>query len=183
MTGHVRSCSQQFLTSAAETLAWPEPWALSWALFYVCEANYRPEWAPIALFSQPACVCVCECVWRWGRLLSPVCFQLFHAPSLWCSLSSVHPTRSLRLGLLVCSTPTLGLREGWGESWGCVAASHRDAACSVNPGRVGSVARRSTATERRVQWVEGLPGAKVPHTVQFSATLLCPFRLYPPSPP
>lgn len=51
-----------------------------------------------------------------------------------------------------------GVREGWGASRGGVGgvgASHRDTACSVNPGRDGSVARGGTATERRVQWAGG----------------------------
>lgn len=82
-----------------------------------------------------------------------------------------------------------GVQEGWGASWGCVGASHRDTACSVNPGRDGSVARGGTATKRRVQWAGGWLrgeaeggslGAKVLHTVQFSATLSCSLRFYPP---
>lgn len=46
----------------------------------------------------------------------------------------------------------VGSESGGG---GGVGASHRDTACSVNPGRDGSVARGGTATERRVQWAGG----------------------------
>lgn len=85
VTGHVRSCSQQFLTSAAETLARPELWALSWAFFYGFEmrGNHRPEWAPIALLSQRVCVCLCGGERGYSRLCALSFFMLpcFDVPS------------------------------------------------------------------------------------------------------
>lgn len=70
-----------------------------------------------------------------------------------------------------------GLRGDEERGWGGFTPSHRDAACSDNPGRdAGRVAHGGTSTRQRGQWVEGSPGAKVMYTVQFSAPPLYSLR-------
>lgn len=106
----------------------------------------------------------CVCVLRSGRCLLLVCFELFHASCFDLPLSSLHPTRSLSLRLLVCSTPT---------RWGCGGGDN-------------SLSQRSCLScqcrERAVHWPRllhnvggrGSPRAKLLHSVQSSAPLRSP---------
>lgn len=103
---------------SAERLTRPEQHALSSLPFYTAagwRGNRRPGWAPTVLPSQDEeCLCVCASVCEAEVREVPLACVLwaFSCFLLWSSLSSLHPTRSLRLRLLVCSTPTLGLERG-----------------------------------------------------------------------
>lgn len=167
--------------SSAERLTRPEWCALSSLPFYTAARGTR-GWLPTVLHSQNEeciCVCVSACVWVWvcvaGVSEVPLACVLwaFSCFLLWSSLSSLHPTRSLRLRLLVCTPTEEQERDGRG-TWGCL--SHRHYLFCQYRERCRESCPWGTATGCKVQWVEGSPGAKVMHTVQFSAPLLCSLR-------
>lgn len=166
--------------SSAARLTRPEWCALSSLPFYTAARGTR-GWLPTVLHSQnEECMCVClyvcefECVWQGSvRCLSLVCFELFHA-SCFDLLSHLFiPHAPCASGFWFAHRQRS--RRGMGGGHG--AASHTDTTCSVNIERgAGRAAHGAQPPGAECKWVEGSPGAKVMHTVQFSAPLLCSLR-------
>lgn len=135
---HQKGTSLHVSFPAGPTICWEAhtTWAicpLIFAFLHGCwrRRYQRPGWAPTVLHSQDE-ECVCVCVAEVREVPLACVLWAFSCFLLWSSFSSLHPTRSLCLRLLVCSTLTVGIG---GRAWEGVTASHRDTACSVNTER------------------------------------------------
>lgn len=105
---------------SAKRLTRPERYALSSLPFYTAAGGGVTR---VQGGRQRFCIArmksVCVCVAEVREVPLACVLWAFSCFLLWSSFSSLHPTRSLRLRLLVCSTLTVGLKRDGGEGmWG-----------------------------------------------------------------
>lgn len=105
---------------SAERLTWPELRALSSLPFSTAagtggtrgQGGRQSFW-----LARMKRVCVCVCVGEVREVPLACVLWAFSCFLLWSSPSSFHPTRSLCLRPLVCSTPMAGLGRNLGGGW------------------------------------------------------------------